>query len=408
MIRIALTGLAAIAGLLGTPSHGFMPAHDNVGAAAATAAATAANGLTSVSCVTSKNCVAVGQNENANGANGGAIARTWNGSKWSVVSVKLPSGTTSSDLSTVSCKANKSATFCVAVGEYSTDKGSYALVDTWNGKSWTPSEPYTAAGTFGDLLSVSCYSAQDCLAVGPYFSSSGAAGTLSEYWNGSKWVKGNPTGTSTTAFPLLTTVSCPTAKYCLAAGTEGLSNGKSSGLAYTWNGTKFTKVAGPAVSTVTNEGTELQTMSCVSASECVTVGFAEPSSSTSTPSVSAVAYSWNGSKWATGKLPVGKGAVLSGLSCVAPKNCVAVGVTGTNLTGANSGRAAALTYNGSTWSATSVAAPAKGNASELLGDDCLSAKDCIAVGTQGSTSKLNNSTLSGFWNGSSWTLKSAG
>ncbi len=73
----------------------------------------------------------------------------------------------------------------------------------------------------------------------------------------------------------------------------------------------------------------------------------------------------------------------------------------------NTGRAAAVTWNGKAWAVTSVPAPGKGKASLFGGVTCLSAASCVAVGQLGPAVSTNGTGLSGFWNGKSWRLVTA-
>jgi hypothetical protein len=73
----------------------------------------------------------------------------------------------------------------------------------------------------------------------------------------------------------------------------------------------------------------------------------------------------------------------------------------------NTGRAAAVTWNGRTWTVTKVPAPARGKSSLFNGVSCLSAVNCVAAGQVGPENSTNGTGLSGFWNGRSWRLVTA-
>src|SRR5579859_3381554 len=76
------------------------------------AAASQDDALNGVSCVAATDCMAVGlSNTNSDGA----LAETWNGKAWKIVSVPVPVSNLGA-LTGVSCT---SATRCVAVGTYS-------------------------------------------------------------------------------------------------------------------------------------------------------------------------------------------------------------------------------------------------------------------------------------------------
>ena len=226
--------------------------------------------LTAVSCVTPSDCVATGVSTNSKGASV-ALADTWNGKKWTEVSIALPKGSSNGDLSGISCKSARS---CVAVGSYgNADDETFSLAAVWNGRTWTTSKPPTPAGaTSAALQGVSCPSTTDCAAVGWYNRAGGSVG-LAEAWNGKQWtrvaVPKSPGNGS------LYSVSCVTSKYCLAVGSGGPA-GASQGTpaAYVWNGKSwvFKLVPVPPKGGGSTALSQLQGASCVSATDCVAVG----------------------------------------------------------------------------------------------------------------------------------------
>lgn len=111
----------------------------------------------------------------------GGAAPASAGTGWVIQPTPIPSGTTTSHLTGVSCT---SASACTAVGFYSTSSGSRALAERWNGTSWKiqPTPSSANPEDFLLLFSVSCTSATSCTAVG----SSGGR-PLAERWNGTSW-----------------------------------------------------------------------------------------------------------------------------------------------------------------------------------------------------------------------------
>src|ERR1039458_7046818 len=85
---------------------------------------------------------------------------------WALQTVPSPTGPGGA-LMAVSCS---SATDCTAVGSYVTVAGkSVALVERWNGTTWSIEATPSHAGDFAIYLSgVSCTSATACTAVGYY------------------------------------------------------------------------------------------------------------------------------------------------------------------------------------------------------------------------------------------------
>jgi hypothetical protein len=118
--------------------------------------------FTAVSCPARYTCVEVGS--------GVPSAMSVDGSAWSPTPAVSPAGAVSYGLTGVSCV---SGTSCAAGGSYSTAYGppykNYALVEGWNGSSWT----IKLTGTPGELSGVSCVSANACTAVGATTNSPG-------------------------------------------------------------------------------------------------------------------------------------------------------------------------------------------------------------------------------------------
>jgi hypothetical protein len=90
----------------------------------------------------------------------------WNGKSWTVAQQANPPGATTSEIDAVSCSNTLS---CYGVGTV-TVQGStnhHALVERWNGKTWSrvPS-PSIAGATWADLDGVSCLTTATCVAVG--------------------------------------------------------------------------------------------------------------------------------------------------------------------------------------------------------------------------------------------------
>src|SRR5262249_55335171 len=127
-------------------------------------------------------CAAVGAYQNAVGV-GVTLAEVWDGVSWTVQPTPNPAGATSSELIDVTCVSSSQ---CIAVGDYFNAAGvDVALVETWNGASWTIQPTPNPAGATATLLRrVSCTTATACTAVGNSVDGSGNL-TLAERWNGS-------------------------------------------------------------------------------------------------------------------------------------------------------------------------------------------------------------------------------
>ena len=124
-----------------------------------------------------------------------------------------------------------------------------------------------------------------------------------------------------------------------------------------------------------NAGTRydvLESVSCVSESECVAVGYTDTGSANAT-----LVMVWNGSVWSivTSPSPGTNNDVLNSVSCVSASDCVAVGQSFTG----SAYETLAMVWNGSVWSI--VTSPNAGTNSNVLKSvSCVSASDCVAVG----------------------------
>ncbi len=125
-----------------------------------------------VSCTSLSFCMAVG----------GDLAESWNGSSWSVASIPS-SGSGTHNLDGVSCL---SATFCTVAGWSTPTAGmDQALIESWDGSSWSVVSSPSPGANGTDLLGISCADATFCTAVGCLFT--GQCGGEQEVGAGSLW-----------------------------------------------------------------------------------------------------------------------------------------------------------------------------------------------------------------------------
>jgi hypothetical protein len=400
MRTIAAAGLIALTAVLGTAAGAAVAVPAAAGQVRTTAASASAGQLLSVSCATSRYCVAVGVSGKIT-ANGGAVPliETWNGRAWKIVATKLLAAGIPVLLG-LSCRL---ATDCVAVGFYDnrSDQG-VPITETWNGKKWTLSTLALPAGARGvELNGVSCPAAKSCVAVGEYVNLTGSY-PLAERWNGSRWIVGKPP-TLVDGEGDLEEVSCTSPAFCVAAGTDYTLKGGL--LLDSWNGKTWARMAAQP-SAPAEYDASLNGVSCTSPTSCVAVG----GGANGAPRVPAgFAERWNGRTWRATAISWPKGTTnsdLVGVSCGSARSCVAVGHIDsaiTTLGGGPSGRAAAASWNGKAWAATSLPAPGRGKASLFNYVSCLSADSCVAIGGAGPFNSIGHG-LAGFWNGKSWKL----
>jgi hypothetical protein len=232
------------------------------------------------------------------------VADRWNGRAWTQVNPPAPASATTSELTAVACSGT---TACTAIGQDQRPTGTppRVLADRWNGSAWKI-QPVAAPPAGGLLDAIACPAAHACRAVG-----SDTTGLFSEVWNGAKWVVRPvpvPAGGSSAG---LTSISCTATNSCEAVGTYE-QGGTFLPLAEVWNGSRWRAQASPAVPGATSAG--LDTVSCVSASDCEAGGDAATTAGTQV----ALLEKWNGTRWSVQKkvLPAGdSSARLSGISC---------------------------------------------------------------------------------------------
>jgi len=197
-----------------------------------------ADGITDVDCASSAFCMALDEDGDV---------RTWNGTTWSL-EYPMDGG------QSVSCPT---VTFCVTL-----DTNGNARV--FNGSSFASPQ---SIGSHGGGVTVSCPSPTSCLGLLP--------GAQYVVWNGASWSAPSPIGTvnsnSTPAF--IDRVSCPTANFCVAT--------LSDGHVITWDGSSWSapqsinaslaNFVGPAAD-VRGLNLGLVSVSCPTASFCAAVG----------------------------------------------------------------------------------------------------------------------------------------
>jgi hypothetical protein len=348
-------------------------------------------------------CLAVG----ANFATDIPLAETWTVLGWRTIKVKLPAGVTGGELNAAACPAVASGVFCVAVGDYFTSSGApFALAETWNGTTWTPAKVSGTAGTA--LSSVSCLSAKNCLAVGSHETFSGTGAPIADTWNGKAWKQVKVPAPAHAVLSEFTGVSCATATFCAATGNAANSSGTMAPLIGRWNGKAWSYLK-PAAAPKGVVDPALVGVSCPTAASCVTAG----DGSLAKGGTASFIERWNGKAWALSSAiswPKGtKNPWLVGMSCYAAGHCFTAGYIDWNpdANGANTGRAAAAQWNGKTWASTPVPPPGAGKATLFDAVTCRSASFCVAVGLGGPFGQPQGTGLSGFWNGKSWKLVAA-
>jgi hypothetical protein len=187
--------------------------------------------------------------------------------------------------------------------------------------AWTTeSTPSPVGATGSTLYRDSCLSSEWCMAVGSYLEAGGRK-TLAEKRNGS-WSAETPPNPGTGTNPELWAVSCPTTELCMAVGRYINTESYPTEIADEWTaagGWKAQTLIPPAG----GFASELGSISCPTATECVAGGDYHNSGGERTLTQHWVSGTWTAEE---PPLPTGLGyPAISGISCPEAKSCLAVG-----------------------------------------------------------------------------------
>jgi hypothetical protein len=295
--------------------------------------------LAGVACPAAKTCFAGG--EIFVGVQTVPVLERWNGRTWSIQKFTTPSGTTDGELLAISCA---SANLCVAVGDTSKGSDSVPLLEDWNGHAWT-GKVLTTGFTRSFLIGVACPATRTCVAVGEVLN--GVYEQYAERWNGSSWtgrVLAPPSGTIASQ---LDAVACYVAGHCLAAGYRITGTARDI-VADTLTGSAWKLSLPKNPSTETTPWNTVNGASCPANGDCIVVGAIGGTSAATL----TLAEEWTGGHWKvlpTLNVPHDVGTQLDGVACASRTSCVAVGYSQSSPD--NTGYSVlAERFNGAHWS----------------------------------------------------------
>jgi len=339
--------------------------------------------LRAVTCPSTSNCIAAGTYTLGDDGNVVPGVAQWNGTKWTTTAVPVPPDPPpprphSDSHGTLYGVACATATTCFAVGNYTIERRTRALIDRWDGKHWVlMARPRPAGAASSGLNAVSCASAASCVAVGAATISGSAVQTFAVRWNGAQWSTMPAPTTNGAVVRSLLSVSCTTAANCFAVGTY-VKQRPGGPLVEHWDGRSWSIVPSASAPSGTLLG-----VSCVGSTSCYAAGNTGAGDQT-------LIEHWNGTKWSIVNVanPASASAiVLRAISCSAANRCFAVGRYNTP-----KGRSVLYErWSGAHWKVVQVTGRAAGVA--MYGVDCRSATFCVAVGGY----------LVNRWNGATWT-----
>jgi hypothetical protein len=327
---------------------------------------------------------------------GGVVARAGTAS-WTIQPTANPSGGLAATLSGVACP---SSTSCVGVGSYVNHAGTpVTLAEVRNGSHWTMQRtPNPLRATDSYLSAVACASRTACTAVGYYDTNyDGTDVDLVEVGNGSHWTIQPAPIPSGSLQSQLSDVVCTSANHCVAVGYYLDRATNFLTLVEVWNGSRWTIQSSP--NSVGAGDNTLSGVDCVSPTVCVAVG-----NYVSNAGEVTLVERWDGSHWVIqpSPNPVGaKDSFLSAVSCSSSSACTAVGVAFRR-----TGGSAQLVeiWNGSGWTIQTTPTLAGASRSNLNAVSCISQNVCTAVGTYRDRAGTNFSLAEG-WNGVHWSIQ---
>jgi hypothetical protein len=307
-----------------------------------------------------------------------------------------------------------SAVSCVAVGDYGDSSGhERGLLDTFSGGSWTATEaplPANAAAVpYATIYSVSCPSDGSCVAVGGYKDGSGDSWGVIETLAGGHWFATEApqppdAATGTNEDSWLKGVSCPTVGNCVAVGNYKDTSGAAVGLIDTFSGGQWTAVAAPQPAAASTHGTALlELVSCPSSNNCVAEGaYINPSDYLQGDVLQESNGAWTAEDAPLPSNAGTQGSLLESLSCAAG-SCV---VGGTYSDTGGQGRGLIDRLSGGVWTPTETPEPANAgtgsNQDALLSSmSCTPDGGCTGAGkyadTSGESRGLIETLTGGVW-----------
>jgi hypothetical protein len=267
--------------------------------------------------------------------------------------------------------------------------------------SWgTQPTPNGADADFSDLSGISCPATNDCIAVGDAGLVFVGISPLAEHWNGTSWAVEATVDPSGAPYSELNAVSCPTATSCFAVGYYEDSSHVDAALAERWNGASWVIESTPSPTGAIDS--QLNSVSCPTAASCFAVGFYENSSNVDL----TLAEHWNGASWVIESTPNPTGALdndLSSVSCLTITSCFAVGFS------ENASKVdvtLAERWNGASWSVEPTSNPTGALASVLQSVSCPATTSCLAVGYSEDSAEVDFA-LAAHWDGARWSVESA-
>ena len=321
-----------------------------------------------MSCVSSRECVVASSVENLSNEDEQPLLWNWNGRSWTA---HRGPGSGSQTMFGSACGSPSS---CWATGTDVSGSQLSPVIDHFDGHHWSTARgPGNAAGVV--LNGVACASASDCFAVGTDETSSSAASSVIEHYDGHGWKPAAAPVPQGAAWSVLISVTCYSSSDCMALGqAQGFIGQTGFFYGENYNGHRWSIVGVSSAKPIyLSEVTGLSESGCIRANECLAVGGAlEYAATLGAAFPSPVAEDFNGTSWVSLNPPAGY--IPEGDSCLAGSYCwVAMEPSPPQ---SPTGSAAALAHwDGSRFTVTHLAQ--KG---AMYSVACLSGGWCMALG----------------------------
>lgn len=311
---------------------------------------------------------------------------------WSATSITPPEGAQARKayVGAISCTAPGN---CVAVGAYKLEgveevlpMAAFEVGGAWRQASPIALPSGAATGKqVATLTGVSCATPDTCTAVGEYENAGKVVEPIVASETDGTWTQaqGVPLaeGQESTAPASLSSVSCPAAGACVAAGEFTGSGGAPMAIALseqsgTWGQPRPIPPPGGVIG-----ATSLESVSCAAAGSCTAVGLSEyEPEGGGEPHIAPLAVSETGGAWGQPQALPTSGApqisALTSVSCVAPGACAAVGLSLTEVP-TPSLTALAVSQADGAWEPTeAIAPPANAGAGVGIAGALMSAVSC--------------------------------
>jgi hypothetical protein len=260
----------------------------------------------------------------------------WNGVKWSKVKSPNPGRRHDSVLTAVTAVATDDVW---AVGSYTSGTRMVTLSEHWDGTRWLTTPSVNPSHNFNNSLAdVSAVASNDVWAVGTYSTTLATTASFVEHWNGRRWSRPTNPNPGVLANDLLG-VSAVSATDVWAVGQSTTIPGVSTCLIEHWNGVQWSQATCPSMT----GASILRSVSMASATEGWVVGQILVGTLPQT-----VALHWDGDGWSrvTTPGPGPFGNVFAAVLSVAGDNAWAVGTTFTSPT---DGGTLIAHWNGAEW-----------------------------------------------------------